>query len=150
MRDKYQVTEEPCELKGSSTVLESSGSCERIADFTRSCHDAIEAIYLSINKKPKFVLDADIAKCFDRIDHEALLTKLNTSPTIRRQIRAWLKARVMDGEQLFPTSEGTPQGGGITPFTMLQKIFTRIWSRRIGSDSEHDIHLSLLNFNLFN
>ena len=81
----------------------------------RSCHDAIGAIYVSINQKPKFVLDADISKCFDRIDHEALLRKLNTSPTIRRQVRAWLKAGVMDGGQLFPTSEGTPQGGVISP-----------------------------------
>ena len=81
----------------------------------RSCQDAIEAIFLSIRCKPKFVLDADIAKCFDRIDHEALLKKLNTSPTIRRQVRAWLKAGVMDGKQLFPTSEGTPQGGVISP-----------------------------------
>ena len=45
MRDKYQVTEEPCELKGSSTVLESSGSCERIADFTRSTHDAQKSLF---------------------------------------------------------------------------------------------------------
>ena len=81
----------------------------------RSCHDAIEAIFISINKKAKYVLDADIAKCFDRIDHEALLNKLRTSPTIRRQIRSWLKAGVMDGKQLFPTSEGTPQGGVISP-----------------------------------
>ena len=61
------------------------------------------------------MLDADIAKCFDRIDQEALLRKLNTFPTIRRQVRAWLKAGVMDGKQLFPTSEGTPQGGVISP-----------------------------------
>jgi RNA-directed DNA polymerase len=81
----------------------------------RSCHDAREAIFNAILQKSKFVLDADIAKCFDRIDHEALLRKLNTSPTIRRQIRAWLKAGVMDGGQLFPTSEGTPQGGVISP-----------------------------------
>lgn len=81
----------------------------------RSCQDAIEAIFKSIKCKPKFVLDADIAKCFDRIDHEALLKKLNTSPTIRRQIRAWLKAGVMDNMQYFDTSEGTPQGGVISP-----------------------------------
>ena len=31
----------------------------------RSCHDAIAAIFASINKKPKYVLDADISKCFD-------------------------------------------------------------------------------------
>ena len=35
--------------------------------------------------------------------------------TTRRQIRAWLKAGVMDDKQLFPTSEGTPQGGVISP-----------------------------------
>jgi len=81
----------------------------------RSCQDAIEAIFSAIRLKPKYVLDADIAKCFDRIDQEALLKKLNTSPTIRRQVRAWLKAGVMDGKRLFPTSEGTPQGGVISP-----------------------------------
>ena len=81
----------------------------------RSCHDAIEAIYTAIKQKAKYVLDADIAKCFDRINHEALLKKLNTSPTIRRQVRAWLKAGVMDSGQLFSTSEGTPQGGVISP-----------------------------------
>ncbi|MBD2235321.1 group II intron reverse transcriptase/maturase [Aulosira sp. FACHB-113] len=81
----------------------------------RSCHDAIEAIFNSINKKPKFVLDADISKCFDKIDHSALLKKLNTFPTIRRQIKAWLKAGVMDNKQFQETSEGTPQGGVISP-----------------------------------
>jgi RNA-directed DNA polymerase len=64
---------------------------------------------------PKYVLDADIAKCFDRINHEALLEKLGTFPSLRRAIRAWLKAGIMDGGQLFPTSEGTPQGGVISP-----------------------------------
>ncbi|MEG4229284.1 group II intron reverse transcriptase/maturase [Microcoleus sp. N9_B2] len=81
----------------------------------RSCHDAVEAIFNAIRLKPKYVLDADIAKCFDRIDQEALLIKLNTFPTIRRQVRAWLKAGVMESKQLFPTSEGTPQGGVISP-----------------------------------
>jgi RNA-directed DNA polymerase len=81
----------------------------------RSCHDAIEAIFDSIKTKPKYVLDADIAKCFDRISHTALLHKLGTFPRLRRVIRAWLKAGVMDGGTLFPTEEGTPQGGVISP-----------------------------------
>ena len=84
-------------------------------DSCRSCHDAVQAIFSAIKSKAKYVLDADIAKCFDRINHEALLNKLKTFPTIRRQIRSWLKAGVMDGKQLFPTSEGTPQGGVISP-----------------------------------
>lgn len=81
----------------------------------RSCQDAVSAIFQAITHKAKFVLDADIAKCFDRINHEQLLRKLNTFPTLRRQIRAWLKAGVMDGKELFPTDEGTPQGGCISP-----------------------------------
>src|ERR687886_2478701 len=81
----------------------------------RSCHDAIGAIFISIRQKANYVLDADIAKCFDCIDHKALLNKINTFPTIRRQVRAWLQAGVMDGKELFPTSEGTPQGGVISP-----------------------------------
>jgi RNA-directed DNA polymerase len=81
----------------------------------RSAWDAIGAIYVVINQKPKWVLDADIARCFDRINHEALLKKLNTFPCLRRQIRAWLKAGVMEEGKLFPTDEGTPQGGTISP-----------------------------------
>jgi RNA-directed DNA polymerase len=81
----------------------------------RSCHDAISAIYLSINKKPKYVLDADIAKCFDQINHDRLLEKLNTFPAIRRQIKAWLKAGYILEQQWEPTYAGTPQGGVISP-----------------------------------
>ncbi|NEO17758.1 MULTISPECIES: group II intron reverse transcriptase/maturase [unclassified Moorena] len=81
----------------------------------RSCHDAIEAIFNSINKMPKWVLDADIEKCFDKINHDALIRKLNTYPTMSRVIRQWLKAGVMDKNTLLPTEEGTPQGGIISP-----------------------------------
>ncbi|HEY9691705.1 MAG TPA: group II intron reverse transcriptase/maturase [Oculatellaceae cyanobacterium] len=81
----------------------------------RSCHDAVEAIFKAINFKPKYVLDADIAKCFDRINHGELLRKLNTFPILKRQIKSWLLSGVMDGKQMFPTSEGTPQGGVISP-----------------------------------
>lgn len=81
----------------------------------RSAWDAIGAIYVQINQKPKWALDADIAKCFERIDHAALLQKLDTNPTIARQIKAWLKAGVLDKGELFPTEAGTPQGGTISP-----------------------------------
>jgi RNA-directed DNA polymerase len=81
----------------------------------RSCHDAIEAIFNEIRYKPKFVLDADISKCFDRIGHQALLDKIDTFPLLRRLIKSWLKAGVMDGGQLFPTEAGAPQGGVLSP-----------------------------------
>ncbi len=81
----------------------------------RSCQDAIEAIRLSVRSKAKYVLDADIAGCFDNINQIVLLNKLNTYPTLRRQIKAWLEAGVVAKEQLFPTVSGTPQGGAISP-----------------------------------
>ena len=81
----------------------------------RSCQDAIEAIFCNISRKAKYVLDADIAKCFDRINHQALLDKLDTTPTLRRVIKGWLKAGVMEGGEMFPTTGGTPQGGVISP-----------------------------------
>jgi RNA-directed DNA polymerase len=81
----------------------------------RSAHDAIEAIFQSICLKAKYILDADIAQCFDRINHTALLAKLETFPALRRSIRAWLKAGVMEEDQLFPTPTGSPQGGVISP-----------------------------------
>jgi RNA-directed DNA polymerase len=81
----------------------------------RSCHDAIGQIYSSINKKPKYVLDADIAKCFDQIDHNRLLEKLNTFPGIRRQVKSWLRAGYFLNHQWEPTHAGTPQGGVISP-----------------------------------
>ncbi len=81
----------------------------------RSCHDAIAAIFASIKHQAKYVLDADIAKCFDRINHQALLDKLHTFPSLRRVIRAWLQAGVVDGAEFMPTIEGTPQGGVLSP-----------------------------------
>jgi len=77
----------------------------------RGAHDAIEAIFSSIKQKSKYVLDADISKCFDKISQKALLAKLNTFPTLTRQIKAWLKSGVVLEGRLFPTTEGVPQGG---------------------------------------
>ncbi|MBH8563781.1 group II intron reverse transcriptase/maturase [Nostoc sp. CENA67] len=101
----------------------------------RSVHDAIAAIFSHISRVPKYVLDADIAKCFDRINHVTLLRKINTYPQLRKQIKSWLKAGFMDGGRLFPTEEGTPQGGVLSPLlanialhgmeAAIQKAFPR-------------------------
>ena len=87
----------------------------------RSCHDAIKAIRIAIQYIPKYVLDADIASCFDRINHERLLEKVNTFPKFRRQIKAWLTSGVIDFSQWAEkkgyneTTQGTPQGGVLSP-----------------------------------
>ena len=59
---------------------------------------------------------------FDRIDQAALLAKLNTNPRLQRVVKRWLKAGVMDGEELAPTTAGTPQGGVITPLTQRKLL----------------------------
>ena len=105
----------------------------------RSAHDAIEAIFSSIKQKAKYVLDADIAKCFDHISHEALLQKLATFPAMRRVIKSWLKAGVMEGLELTPTQEGTPQGGVVSPVLAnvalhgLETIVVQRLTRRVGT-----------------
>jgi len=81
----------------------------------RSTHDAVARIYLVINKKPNYVLDADISKCFDKINHIYLLKKLQCPAKIRHQVKTWLKAGIMDGGAFEKPEAGTPQGGVISP-----------------------------------
>ncbi len=120
----------------------------------RSAHDAIEAIFTSIRSKPKYVLDADIAKCFDRINHSQLLTKINTSPSIRRQIKAWLKVDIVDFKQQTrePGIQGVPQGGVISP--LLSNIALHGLENRLkqyvrtlkGSKRTNEKSLSLIRY----
>jgi RNA-directed DNA polymerase len=81
----------------------------------RSTHDAVARIYLAINKKPNYVLDADISKCFDKIDHSYLLKKLQSPKPVKRQVKCWLKAGIMDNGTFSKIEAGTPQGGVISP-----------------------------------
>ncbi len=81
----------------------------------RSCHDAIEAIFIAIGRKPKYVVDADIAGCFDHISHQALLNKLNTYPALSKVIRNWLRSGILEAEVFQPTTAGTSQGSPLSP-----------------------------------
>ncbi len=64
--------------------------------------------------KRQWVLDADLAAAFDRIDHDHILGQLGTFPA-RGTDRQWLKAGVVEHGRFAPTEEGTPQGGVISP-----------------------------------
>jgi RNA-directed DNA polymerase len=79
----------------------------------RGCHDAIEQIH-TVMRKEKYVLEADIQGCFDNINHEALLHKIN-DPALRPLLKGWLKAGIMDQGVFQETDRGTPQGGVISP-----------------------------------
>ena len=81
----------------------------------RACQDAIQQIRVCVERKPKYVLDADISKCFDKIDHTALLEKIGYKGKVRKQIKAWLTSGVIDNNTFLETEEGTPQGGVVSP-----------------------------------
>jgi RNA-directed DNA polymerase len=95
----------------------------------RNCHDAIEAAFGALSNKRKtpeyrkMVLKVDIEKCFDRINHKLLMSKLDSHPIIKTQIYAWLKAGILTGssfqkvdvESIVQNEMGTPQGGIISP-----------------------------------
>jgi len=86
----------------------------------RGCHDAIEAIFQvakGANPGRRWVLDADLAAAFDRIDHDHLLGQLGTFPA-RELIADWLAAGVVEKARFTPTEEGTPQGGVISPLLL--------------------------------
>src|SRR5205823_1517336 len=84
----------------------------------RSCADAIRQCFntLARTNSPRWVLEGDIQSCFDRISHDWLLAHI---PMEKAILQKRLKAGYMDHSLLYPTDEGTPQGGIITPPTML-------------------------------
>jgi RNA-directed DNA polymerase len=86
----------------------------------RGCHDAIESIFNTLSGKSArrcWILDADLAAAFDRIDHAHLLSALGGFPA-RKLIEGWLKAGVVEMGRFAPTEEGTPQGGVVSPLLL--------------------------------
>jgi len=91
----------------------------------RSAHDALDALAVGIrHKKVNWVLDADIRGFFDAIDHKWLVRFIAHRIADRRMIRhiiKWLKAGVMEEGKRIATTEGTPQGGSVSP--LLANIY---------------------------
>ena len=84
----------------------------------RSAHDAVEAIFKVVCHRTKYVLDADIAKCFDNIDHEVLLRLLGEHIHDNRfleLIRRLLQAGYLEDWRYGATLSGTPQGEVVSP-----------------------------------
>ena len=84
----------------------------------RSTADAGGQCFISLAKKAsaEWVLEADIQGCFDKISHDWMIANIPTDKVI---LKKWLKAGYVYQNELFPTDAGTPQGGIITPPTML-------------------------------
>ncbi len=79
----------------------------------RSCADAIEQCFKTLVKPhPQWILEGDVKSCFDRISHDWLLAHV---PIDRAILQKWLKAGYLDKHVLHETTDGTPQGGIISP-----------------------------------
>jgi len=80
----------------------------------RSCADAIQQCFIALSRKNSahWVLEGDIRACFDRIDHEWLISHV---PMDKDMLKKWLKCGYMESSTFYNTDEGTPQGGIISP-----------------------------------
>jgi RNA-directed DNA polymerase len=102
----------------------------------RSPHQALRALHTALmTQYVNWVLDADIRRFFDSVNHEWLLRMLAhrvADPRVLGLIRGWLRAGVLDGNVWSDTVEGTPQGAGISP--LLANVFLHyvldLWVRQ--------------------
>ncbi len=80
----------------------------------RCCADAIAQCHLLLGNPhgPRWILEGDIKSCFDRISHPWLVAHI---PMDKGILRAWLQAGFLEEGVRFDTTEGTPQGGIISP-----------------------------------
>ena len=115
----------------------------------RSTHDAIEQCFTDLNKgkSPEWILEGDIKGCFDHISHEWLLENI---PMDTQIFEKWLKCGYVETRKLFPTDEGAPQGGTISPTLMNMTLdgLERLLQERLPTRQKVNgrTHFNKLNF----
>jgi group II intron reverse transcriptase/maturase len=114
----------------------------------RSQHNALDAIYVAITqKKVGWVLDADLSKFYDSLDHEWLMKFLGhrvSDPRMLRLLRKFLRAGVSEDGEWSKTVVGTPQGAVIS--SLLANLFLHyaldLWvSQWCGRHARGEVHL---------
>jgi RNA-directed DNA polymerase len=84
----------------------------------RSAHQAVARAQQHIAAGHRWVVDLDLEKFFDRVNHDKLMSQVAKRVKDRRLlrlIRSWLTAGVLENGLVEPTEEGTPQGGPLSP-----------------------------------
>jgi RNA-directed DNA polymerase len=115
----------------------------------RSVHDARERLFTTLAKKTaaEWIVEGDIKACFDEIAHGWLLQNTPMDKTI---LKEFLKAGYVYEKQLFPTKQGTPQGGIVSPILAnhtlngLNKLLENTYKRKYvgkGALNQPKIHL---------
>jgi RNA-directed DNA polymerase len=101
----------------------------------KSAHDALDAVVMGVEvKRVNWILDADIAKFFDTIEHDWLIKFVEhrvADARVVRLIKRWLHAGVLEEGQVWQSELGTVQGGSISP--LLANIYLHytldLWAR---------------------
>lgn len=101
----------------------------------RDCHMALNQALTYLNEGCEWVIDLDIEKYFDTVNHDKLISilreRINDAPTLHL-IRSFLRAGVMEDGLVSPTREGVPQGGPLSPVlsnVYLDKLDKELESR---------------------
>ena len=84
----------------------------------RSAHGAAKQVQRTIRQRYRFVVDMDLSKFFDRVQHDVLMSRLARKVSDKRVLKLigrYLRAGVLVDGILQPTREGTPQGGPASP-----------------------------------
>jgi group II intron reverse transcriptase/maturase len=94
----------------------------------RRARDAVLSAQQYVQEGRRIVVDVDLSKFFDRVNHDILIDRLRkrvNDAGVIRLVRAYLNAGIMDGGVVTERMEGTPQGGPLTPPTMVQNFPSR-------------------------
>jgi RNA-directed DNA polymerase len=84
----------------------------------RSAHDAVGKVRRTIDEGYKYVVDIDLSKFFDRVDHDLLMAQIARKVKDKRVLRLigrYLRCGVEVDGKVLPTTEGVPQGGPLSP-----------------------------------
>lgn len=107
---------------------------------TRSGHKAVAKAEHFINKYGlRYVVDMDLSKCFDTLDHELIIDLVNkkiSDGKVLKLVRKFLKSGVMEDGQILTAEIGSPQGGVISP--LLMNIYLNEFDQEI---KEKDIRI---------
>jgi RNA-directed DNA polymerase len=98
----------------------------------RSAHGAVRKVQQLIRNDYRFVVDIDIEKFFDRVDHDILMMLISRQVSDKRVLRligSYLRSGVKVDGKLEPTQKGTPQGGPLSP--LLANIYLDVLDKEL-------------------
>ena len=98
----------------------------------RSAHQAVQRAQEHIGAGFAIVVDLDLEKFFDRVNHDILMglvAKRVADKPLLKLVRGFLTAGVLDGGLVSPTTKGTPQGGPLSP--LLSNLMLDVWDKEL-------------------